>query len=764
MKRRAFLKWGGTGLFAAGLFSQNLFSASSSPLRELLFSDEYPFPYDEQYFDCAERIYNVRRSRDDPQSWQTNVSLFLKEGKKLDIKIRVSDTPQGLSSPREVHSFTGVTESLDVLMTGFDSPRLHYQVQYREGQGSWKALSPKSFRLPNARIERGEEIKVILIADDHTFDDASYQVPAEYKNIKLSGDYVNEFLKKLRNNPNWEPDAPLGKLTNGLFLAKAIRLILAQEDPHLVINLGDTNGIGASYRWKDWGLPYQNLTEADYDYIARTLWLRMRKIYSGLTPVMPVFLALGNHDGEEGWNSARFKSREWREKYFPLPDETTYPEGGHPDGNYHAFSWGSDEDNRGGVQFIILDVTAFTGNVEPRKVEAWTLGEEQLKWLREVLEGNERDWSFICFHHVLGGWPAGPEETDNVNIAYGRGPLFNPSDYSSFCDPNKVEQVKITEMAAEYGARGFLYGHDHIFHVKKIGKGLNQKEILSVCGGSTKSIGEAGWWRGNLWMKYYGNAFKPNPDFWGPPGITRLTVKNEETRVDYLVVARTHFSNLPSGARPGDILFSTILPSPSPSIVLDKTEIVFQGVEGRNQFPDQVIKVRNGGGRILDFSVKTKASWLSVSPQSGKSWGKWKDITLSISVHNFSAGTYEGTVSFEDSRAANSPQIVRVKLEVIDPPIYPPVNFKGERKEVVFYPQINVIFLSWKANRLNRDIRKYRVYILDAEGQKSLLNEVLADTYKYIFVNALKGKRYRFALTAVDSKNREGEAAFTAVD
>lgn len=771
MKRREFLRLGGTSLLAAGLNPQNFFSPHLSPriseslLKEQLLSEEFPFPYDDQYFACAERVYNVRRSSDDPTSWVADVNLCLKEGRKLDIKVLVSDRREGLASPKNTHTFYGVENSLEATIVGYDSPRLYYQVQYRGGQENWKSLSPKSFKLPNTNIEKGGEIKVILIADDHTFDDADYSVPESYKSIKLSGDYVNEFLKKLKSNPNWQPDSPLASLKNGFSLAKAIIDIMTYEDPDILINLGDTNGIGANYRWKDFGLPYQNLTEKDYDYICQTLWMRMRKLYSALTPNMLVVLALGNHDGEEGWNSARFKAREWRNKLFPLPTEKIYPEGGHPDGNYYAFSWGSDENNRGGAQFIILDVTAFTGGVAPSKPEKWTLGQEQLKWFENVLSNNERDWSFACLHNVLGGWPAGPGETDNVPIAYGRGPLFNFSDYSDFCNPNNVEQVRITELAKTHGLRGFLYGHDHISYVKKVGKGLNNKEIWGVCGGSPKYFGEQGWWRGNMWTKYYGQAFKIKPDFWGPSGITRLTIKNGETRVDYIVTAQTIHSNLPSNAKIGDVLSSAVLTSPPPSIILDRTEITLQAVEGRCHLPAQLLKVRNGGGRVLDYKVKTDHSWLTASPELGRSWGKWKDINLSFNVKNFQAGTYEGMVKIECLEASNNPQQLLVKVVILNPPIYPPVDFKGERKiyQMFYYPS-SVILLSWKANRLNQNIQKYRIYVFNEQGILTILKEVGANTFSYTFKNAQKNQGYRFALTAVDKKNREGEAAYTTVE
>jgi len=768
-KRRDFIKWGGASLIGAGLQTSKLFSLgrsdqSVSPfLDERLLAEEYPFPYDDQVFHSAERITNVRRSPGDPSSFKAGLNLLLKEGKKLDIKVFASDRKETLSQTGDFQSFLGVEGSLDCILTGHDSPRLYYQVQYREGQGPWRAQAPRSFRLPNGNLQNGGRVQVLFISDDHNFDDGDYSVPDAYKKTKITGDYVNDILKAIRTNPKADPGYPFNRLMNGFYLAKAIRYIMNYEDPDVVINLGDTTGIGAGYRWKAWGLPDVNLTDADYDYISRTLWLRMRKVFSGLTPSMPVYMAMGNHDGEEGWNSLRFRSREWRKKYFPLPDQTTYPEGGHPDGNYYAFSWGSDKNNEGGVQFIVLDAMAFSGENEPKTIYDWTLGQEQLDWLEGVLKKSDKDWSFACYHHVLGGWPKGPSEMD-THIAYGRGPIFTAGDYQKHGDPSRVEQVKLTDWANKYGLRGFIYGHDHIFKVTKIGPGMNQKDMVGICCGSPKYIGEKGWWQGNLWMQYYGNGLKTNPDFWGPSGITKLTLKNEEARIDYILTGYTGNSNLPWTANDGDILSTTILVNPPPSIQVDKPSFVFQVQEGRAFPGSQVLKIKNGGGRLLNFDVKPKQDWIKVSPDSGRSWGAWKDIGIVLSTKNLKSGTYVGTISVESPDAANSPLEVRIQLEVTDPPIYPPLDFLGVRKEgAASGAQGSSILLNWKVNRLNSNIQKYRVFWFDNQGKRQSLAEVKASISNCTFKNAARDKAYTFAITAVDGKSRESNVAFATV-
>lgn len=768
-KRRDFLKWGGVSLAGVSLQTGQIFSfgrgdqAESRFLSERLLAEEYPFPYDDQVFHCAERIFNVRRNPVTASNFQAGLNLLLKEGKRLDIKVYSSDRKENLPQTSDVQSFFGVEGSLDCTLSAPDIPRLHYQVQYREGQGPWKALSPRSFRLPNSSLQSGGRVQAIFIGDDHNFDDGDYSLPEEYRQTKISGDYVNEVLKKIRTNPNADPGYPINRLMNGFYLARAIRYIMNYEDPDVVILLGDTTGIGSSYRWKAWGLPYENLTEADRDYIARTLWLRMRKVYSGLTPYMPVYITLGNHDGEEGWNSLRFRSRQWRSKYFPLPDQTTYPEGGHPDGNYYAFSWGADPNDQGGVQFIVLDVTAFCGEVEPATIYDWTLGQEQRSWFENVLKKSDRDWSFACYHHVLGGWPAGPGGETDTHIAYGRGPLFTAADYQKYGDPSRIEQVKLTETAKDSGLRGFIYGHDHIFKVKKIVSGPSQRELVAVCGGSTKYVGEKGWWQGNLWTRDYGSGMKPNPDFWGPSGITRLTLKSEVAIIDYIMTGYTGNSNLPWTASVGSVLSSTVLVNPPPSIKVDKSSFVFQVEEGRSLAAPQTLKIKNGGGRLLNFEVKPKQDWIKVTPAIGRSWSAWKDIAIRLMTRPLKAGTYEGTISVESPEAANSPLEVRIQLEVKALPLYPPLEFSAVRKEGISSGDGTPILLTWKENRLNKTVQKYRIYWSEEQGEHQVLTEVKASITSCTFKRAARNKSYGFAVTSLDAKGRESSPALISV-
>jgi hypothetical protein len=769
LRRREFLKFGCVGLAAAGLSSRSLFpsafaaeaSSSSGLLRTQLMSTDFPFPYDDRFFACAERIYNVRPAGIGQAGSRAGLNLVLAPGKRLDIRIQTAETLEGLANPKDIFTFNGVENILDAELTAGDIPRLFYQVFYREGSGPWQALFPKSVKLPTVALDGGAEIKVLLIGDDHTFDDGDYSVPPDLKVAKLNGDYVNVLLRGIRFDPSAVLPTPLSGLKNGLCLAQALRYIMANEDPDLVINLGDTNGIGAGYKWQGLGLPTVGLTDADYDNISHVLWLRMRKMYSAITPHVPMYIAQGNHDGEEQWNPLRSRAREWRSRLFAMPDDLTYPEGGHPDGMYYAFSWGSDRSYRGGARFIVLHTTGFTGDAYPKTPEGWTLGETQRQWFERTVKLGEKHWVFACLHHALGGWPAGSGEEDKT-MAYGRGPLFTRDDYVPYADPDLVEQVKLTDIGRESGLRAFLYGHDHIFFQKRIGETFPGKEMLAVCCGTTKYMGEEGWWKGPFWLKNYGNYFGPFPQFWGPPGITRLRIRKDEATFEYLKTAFSWYSNQPSEATIGTILSSRKLTNPPPRLEVDASEIDFQAIEGRPGGPPQALRLRNAGGGPLRYELKTDAPWIGLLHAKNESWGEWDEVKVHARSKSLFEGAYEAKIMIISSDPSSPSKDVKVRLTIGPPVPYPPRDFRGVKMAGSGSPAAD-IFLTWTPNPLNKNVCGYRLYTVGDRGITLLLAELNEQRFSYTFGGADRAKAYRFAVAAVDKRGLEGQKAFTLV-
>jgi hypothetical protein len=514
--------------------------------------------YDSDFFESAERFAFL-------SAQEAVLSLLVRPGRTLDVKLYKGQSEASLVAGT-AFSYTGVRDALDIFLAGFFwGPEFYYKLEYKDSAfpSGWRTTPIRRVKTPRSYLERGR-MEVILLGDDHTYDDADMPGrivwDSALKASRLSGEYVNDFLRILQSNPSFVPEegTDLDKLRSGFCLASTIHQILIREDPDLMFILGDTTGIGAGYKWAGLGLkdPEMGLTSDDRDSYANLFWVRMRRMYSALTPFLPLYFVQGNHDGESGYSFERPYAVRYRKRFFPQPGSYQ----GHSfDQNYFALAWGAAL-GTGNPLFVILDNEGY--NVlpppGPLRPEDWTLGQEQKNWLRRVLD-YESNWKFAFFHHVLGGWPRGSSEAI-TGYAYGRGPLFTADDYAPYCsDPQKVEQVEVTRLFLDRGVRGSFYGHDHIFSSRNV-----EGQMNAVCVGSTKPVGELAWYKGALWNKFYGcyGRYKNEPaaacsrtDFWGPSGYTKLIITPASTEVQYKRASDNDpLTNIPPEKMPGDVL------------------------------------------------------------------------------------------------------------------------------------------------------------------------------------------------------------------
>ena len=131
-----------------------------------------------------------------------------------------------------------------------------------------------------------------------------------------------------------------------------------------------------------------------------------------------------------------------------------------------------------------------------------------------------------------------------------------------------------------------------------------------------------------------------------------------------------------------------------------------------------------------------------------------------VNIGLLEEGRYEGTVAMASAQAKNSPVLVKVELIVDPPPIFPPLNLIGIRKQKqVLGVKKTMVLLSWQANPLNKKIISYRIYIYGQEGQRALLGEVAATKKSFLVESIFLPLPWIFAVAAVDYKEREGQRA-----
>ncbi len=118
----------------------------------------------------------------------------------------------------------------------------------------------------------------------------------------------------------------------------------------------------------------------------------------------------------------------------------------------------------------------------------------------------------------------------------------------------------------------------------------------------------------------------------------------------------------------------TVSDEPPPQIALTPNDLSFSAQIGGADPGGKALKVRNSGKRTLNYVVTDDAAWLSVSPASGSSTGQEITHVVSASIAGLAKGTYQATITVTDPGAVNSPQSVRVSLDVTDIPPPPTSN------------------------------------------------------------------------------------------
>jgi hypothetical protein len=206
----------------------------------------------------------------------------------------------------------------------------------------------------------------------------------------------------------------------------------------------------------------------------------------------------------------------------------------------------------------------------------------------------------------------------------------------------------------------------------------------------------------------------------------------------------------------GDIYYDKYsVPPPAPFLQVEPQSLGFT-IEGQNPDPVTVL-VRNIGEKVLNYEVSVDQDWMVVTPASGNLKQDEEDeLMVTVDARTLDEGVHTGTIEITSKEALNSPLQMKVTLDVLAPPIYPPNNFVGEvlENKALFYREY-IHRLTWESNPLNRDIEKYRIYEIDGVNT-IFLEELSATTFEYTRRHTIPGKTYSYELWAVDNKGRAG--------
>lgn len=194
----------------------------------------------------------------------------------------------------------------------------------------------------------------------------------------------------------------------------------------------------------------------------------LRSYYETSCHSVPLFIALGNHEGEAGWqlngteqNVAIFGATE-RKKYFrnPAPDDFYTGDATQNNfvgqrENYYGWQWGD-------AQFIVLDPYWYT-SPKPDSLHGWrwTLGKTQYDWLKTTLENSTATYKFIFSHQLIGGDKDGRGGIEFASQYEWGGKNLDGSDGWAANRPGWYKPIK--DLLAENRVTIFFHGHDHFF-------------------------------------------------------------------------------------------------------------------------------------------------------------------------------------------------------------------------------------------------------------------------------------------------------------
>ena len=194
----------------------------------------------------------------------------------------------------------------------------------------------------------------------------------------------------------------------------------------------------------------------------------LRSFYEKICHSIPLFIALGNHEGEAGWlltgneNTIPVWGTNDRKKFFtnPYPNEfytgdTTNHKFVGLRENYYSFHWGD-------ALFIVLDPYWYTTQ-KPDAANGWkwTLGKGQYDWLKKTLEMSDATFKFVFSHQLIGGAPEGRGGVEFADLYEWGG--YNQDSTYGFKTNRPGWYKPIKDLLTEHHVNIFFHGHDHFY-------------------------------------------------------------------------------------------------------------------------------------------------------------------------------------------------------------------------------------------------------------------------------------------------------------
>ena len=224
--------------------------------------------------------------------------------------------------------------------------------------------------------------------------------------------------------------------------------------PDFLVDLGDTFMTGK--------IPERS--DALKQYLAQRYYLGL------IGHDSPVFLVLGNHDGEEASKKGSCEkdglavwSCETRKKYFPNPVPDNFYTGNMEKQSnagdlqdYYSWTWGD-------ALFVVLDPYWYSRSTQGGNAP-WnmTIGKFQYDWLAKTLRNSQAKFKFVFIHQLVGGLDkSGRGGVEAVPFYEWGG--HEKDGTNTFAKNRPGWEKPIHDLFVETGVSVVFHGHDHFF-------------------------------------------------------------------------------------------------------------------------------------------------------------------------------------------------------------------------------------------------------------------------------------------------------------
>ncbi|MFZ4592423.1 MAG: metallophosphoesterase, partial [Ignavibacteria bacterium] len=323
-----------------------------------------------------------------------------------------------------------------------------------------------------------------------------------------------------------------------------------EADPHL-----DTNSNPAVY-----ALTLQNIAAKKPDFLVdlgdtfmsekllvktpvtiRDRHLLLRSYFDLICHSIPLYLALGNHEGELGWlidstsTCLPVVTTNMRKTYYPNPEPNSYYSGDTiPENyvglrqNYYSFQWGN-------ALIVVLDPYWYT---KSKPGWGWTLGAAQYNWFKKVLTTSTAKFKFVFSHNLVGG--NGTDARGGTEVAsFFENGGYNLDSTWGFGTYRPGWQKSLHTLMVENKAT-FFHGHDHFFGFQ-MKDGVIYQEVPQPSSKSYTQMSSTAY-------GYLNGVFIPSR------GYLSVTVSNTSAKVEYI---RTYLPSEENATRHnGDVSYS----------------------------------------------------------------------------------------------------------------------------------------------------------------------------------------------------------------